>query len=323
MTENRRSASSALDRTARHRQDVEFGNRSPAHRLAVRPHLARRRPRRSRNSRPSAHLHRRAARASGAGLARRRDDESGDHARRSGQDRRRLARRPIVGAASSVLDPAQNYSFRDHYLDVDSTCRRCSSSRRPTVAETIPPALFDRMEVIRFDEPQTEEKVAIARRHLWPRRGASATGCRRDEVSVEPSVLRAVVTDYTREAGVRQLERELGTACGGRPRESSSETSHHTDCGRRPPCAKRWGVRRCFTKQPFARQCRVLATGLAVTGVGGDVLFVEAASMPGQNGLVLTGQLRRRHARVGADRPQLRAQPCGGPGDIRECVRGT
>src|SRR6187397_1020792 len=112
-------------------------------------------------------------------------------------------------ALLEVLDPAQNHSFRDHYLDVELDLSQVLFVATANVADTIPPALFDRMEVIRFDGYTTDEKVAIARGHLWPRQ-IERNGLRVDEVAVEDPVLRFVVTDYTREAGVRQLERELG-----------------------------------------------------------------------------------------------------------------
>ncbi|MGH9409154.1 MAG: AAA family ATPase, partial [Vicinamibacterales bacterium] len=108
-----------------------------------------------------------------------------------------------------VLDPAQNHSFRDHYLDVELDLSQVLFIATANVAESIPPALFDRMEVIRFDGYTTEEKVAIARRHLWPRQ-IERNGLRNEEVTVGDDVLRLIANDYTREAGVRQLERDLG-----------------------------------------------------------------------------------------------------------------
>src|SRR5215212_7226738 len=113
-------------------------------------------------------------------------------------------------ALLEVLDPAQNHAFRDHYLDVELDLSHVLFVATANVADTIPPALFDRMEVIRFDGYTTAEKVAIARGHLWPRQ-LERNGLRSGEVTVDDSLLRLVVTDYTREAGVRQLERELGT----------------------------------------------------------------------------------------------------------------
>ena len=113
-------------------------------------------------------------------------------------------------ALLEVLDPAQNHAFQDHYLDVELDLSHVLFVATANVAETIPGPLIDRMEVIRFDGYTTEEKVAIARGYLWPRQ-IERNGLRIDEVTVEDSVLRQIVTGYTREAGVRQLERELGT----------------------------------------------------------------------------------------------------------------
>ena len=113
-------------------------------------------------------------------------------------------------ALLEVLDPAQNHAFRDHYLDVELDLSQVLFVATANVADTIPGPLFDRMEVIRFDGYTTDEKVAIARGHLWPRQ-VERNGLRPDEVTTTDDVLRRVINDYTREAGVRQLERELGT----------------------------------------------------------------------------------------------------------------
>jgi ATP-dependent Lon protease len=193
-------------------------------------------------------------------------------------------------ALLEVLDPAQNHAFRDHYLDVELDLSQVLFVATANVADTIPPALFDRMEVIRFDGYTTEEKVAIARRHLWPRQ-IERNGLRADEVDVTDAVLRVVVADYTREAGVRQLERELGTLLRRTATQIASADSPASvtiDVG-----AVRGALGRAKVEHEAAIRTAVpgVATGLAVTGVGGDVLFVEAASMPGKGGLVLTGQL--------------------------------
>jgi ATP-dependent Lon protease len=144
--------------------------------------------------------------------------------------------------------------------------------------------------VIRFDGYTTDEKVAIARGHLWPRQ-VERNGLRVEEVAVADAVLRLVVTDYTREAGVRQLERELGTLLRKTATRIAS-TSQTT-----PVVIDGAAVHDALGRSKFFHEAAVrtavpgVATGLAVTGVGGDVLFVEAASMPGKGGLVLTGQL--------------------------------
>jgi ATP-dependent Lon protease len=158
------------------------------------------------------------------------------------------------------------------------------------VADTIPPALYDRMEIIRFDGYTTEEKVAIARRHLWPRQ-IERNGLRLDEVTTTDAVLRLVVTDYTREAGVRQLERELGKLL--RKTATRIAEGNATVPAAIDEAAMRGALGRPKVFHEAAVRTAVpgVATGLAVTGVGGDVLFVEAAAMPGKGGLVLTGQL--------------------------------
>jgi len=193
-------------------------------------------------------------------------------------------------ALLEVLDPAQNHAFRDHYLDVELDLSHVLFVATANVADTIPPALFDRMEVIRFDGYTTDEKVAIARGHLWPRQ-VERNGLRVEEVAVADAVLRLIVTDYTREAGVRQLERELGTLL----RKTATRIA---STGQTTPVAiDRAAVLDALGRSRFFHEAAVrtavpgVATGLAVTGVGGDVLFVEAASMPGMGGLVLTGQL--------------------------------
>jgi ATP-dependent Lon protease len=193
-------------------------------------------------------------------------------------------------ALLEVLDPAQNHSFRDHYLDVELDLSHVLFVATANVADTIPPALFDRMEVIQFDGYTTDEKVAIARGHLWPRQ-VERNGLRVDEVAVDDAVLRMVITDYTREAGVRQLERELGTLL----RKTATRIASGIEATM--VTVDREVVREALGRSKFFHEAAVrtavpgVATGLAVTGVGGDVLFVEAASMPGKGGLVLTGQL--------------------------------
>ena len=193
-------------------------------------------------------------------------------------------------ALLEVLDPAQNHSFRDHYLDVELDLSQVLFVATANVADTIPAALFDRMEVIRFDGYTTEEKVAIARTHLWPRQ-LERNGLRAGEVTADDSVLRLVVMDYTREAGVRQLERELGTLL------RKAATRIASQAPSTPLAIDTAAVREALGRAKVFREAAIrtatpgVATGLAVTGAGGDVLFVEAASMTGDGKLVLTGQL--------------------------------
>jgi ATP-dependent Lon protease len=201
-------------------------------------------------------------------------------------------------ALLEVLDPAQNHTFRDHYLDVDLDLSEVLFIATGNVAETIPDALLDRMEVIRLDGYTEDEKVAIARDHLVGRQ-LERHGLEPGEVEIADQALRVIVNDYTREAGVRNLEREIGkllrkVATGIAAR--SVETPVTVDAG---------GVREYLGRQRFffeaADRTSVpgVATGLAVTGTGGDVLFIEATRMVDGDrngrvvgdGLTLTGQL--------------------------------
>ncbi|MFL5916631.1 MAG: endopeptidase La [Gaiellaceae bacterium] len=195
-------------------------------------------------------------------------------------------------ALLEVLDPAQNHSFRDHYLDVELDLSEVFFIATANVADTIPGPLLDRMEVIRFDGYTVDEKTAIARGYLWPRQ-VERNGLREDEVSVSDDTIQLVVSEYTREAGVRQLEREFGTILrktATRIAAGQAEAPVEVDVD---------VVRDALGRQKFFQEAAErtavpgVATGLAVTGTGGDVLFVEATSMDGGNGneLVLTGQL--------------------------------
>jgi ATP-dependent Lon protease len=193
-------------------------------------------------------------------------------------------------ALLEVLDPAQNHSFRDHYLDVELDLSQVVFIATANVADTIPGPLLDRMEVIRFDGYTVDEKVAIGRDYLWKRQ-RERNGLNEDEVVVSDAVLQTVVSEYTREAGVRQLERELGKLL--------RKTATSIVSGKReaPVTVDVELVRDALGRQRFFQESAErtavpgVATGLAVTGTGGDVLFVEATSMKGKHELVLTGQL--------------------------------
>src|SRR5213082_388698 len=194
-------------------------------------------------------------------------------------------------ALLEVLDPAQNHSFRDHYLDVELDLSDVFFIATGNVADTIPGPLLDRMEVIRFDGYTVDEKTAIARDYLWPRQ-PERNGLLEDEVSIADDVIQLVVSEYTREAGVRQLERELGKIL----RKTATRVA--SDQVKAPVAIDIDLVRDALGRKKFWQEAAErtavpsVATGLAVTGTGGDVLFVEATSMDGANGeLVLTGQL--------------------------------
>ena len=193
-------------------------------------------------------------------------------------------------ALLEVLDPAQNHTFRDHYLEVDLDLSRVMFIATANVVETIPGALLDRMEVIRLDGYTESEKVSIARHHLVGRQVARAA-LREDEVNITDNALRSIVADYTREAGVRSLEREIGRllrkvatklAAGEREAPVTVDVAD----------VRGWlGRPRFFFEAADRTSVPGVVTGLAVTGAGGDVLFVEASVSDGPEGLTLTGQL--------------------------------
>jgi len=193
-------------------------------------------------------------------------------------------------ALLEVLDPAQNHSFRDHYLDVELDLSEVFFIATGNMAETIPGPLLDRMEVIRFDGYTTDEKLAIARGYLWPRQ-RERNGLREDEVTITDAAIERVITEYTREAGVRQLERELGTVLRKTATKIAAEETA-------PPIAiDEADVQEALGRQKFFRETAErtavpgVATGLAATATGGDVLFIEATSHADGDKLVLTGQL--------------------------------
>src|SRR5438128_3195904 len=193
-------------------------------------------------------------------------------------------------ALLEVLDPAQNHSFRDHYLDVELDLSEVFFIATGNIADTIPGPLLDRMEVIRFDGYTVDEKTAIAQGYLWPRQ-RERNGLLEDEVSIGDDVVQLVVSEYTREAGVRQLERELGkilrkTATKIVAEELAAPVTVDVDLVR-----EALGRQRFFQEAAERTAVPGVATGLSVTGTGGDVLFIEATAMKGKEPLVLTGQL--------------------------------
>ncbi|MCI0544052.1 MAG: endopeptidase La, partial [Actinobacteria bacterium] len=193
-------------------------------------------------------------------------------------------------ALLEVLDPAQNHTFRDHYLEVDLDLSDVLFIATANVVETIPGPLLDRTETIRIDGYTDVEKTEIARDHLLPRQLRSA-GLEPEELEVTEPALMQVVDRYTREAGVRSLERELGrlarkVATEVAKGDSAAVVVDVADVTRYLGKPKVW-------KDEASDRTDVpgVATGLAVTGTGGDVLFVEATVMDGEHGLTLTGQL--------------------------------
>ena len=193
-------------------------------------------------------------------------------------------------ALLEVLDPAQNHTFRDHYLEVDLDLSDVLFIPTANVADTIPGPLLDRMEIVQLDGYTLQEKLLIARNHLVGRQ-LERNGLDAADVTFSEDALLAIVEGHTREAGVRGLERQIGkllrkvaTSVDGA--ERSLLTTIGTDDVR-----KYLGRARFRAEVAERTDTPGIATGLAVTGTGGDVLFIEAASMPGDQGLTLTGQL--------------------------------
>src|SRR2546421_7864381 len=194
-------------------------------------------------------------------------------------------------ALLEVLDPAQNSTFRDHYLDVEIDLSQVVFIATANQAETIPGPLLDRMEVIRFDGYTVEEKVAIARDYLFARQ-LGRNGLRAEEAVADDRTLRTGISEDTREAGVRQLERELGKVL------RKTATAIASSDAETPVTIDEAQVRDALGRQRFFQEVAErtavpgVASGLSVTGSGGDVLFIEATAMDSEKGdLVLTGQL--------------------------------
>ncbi len=224
-------------------------------------------------------------------------------------------------ALLEVLDPAQNSTFRDHYLDVELDLSQVVFIATANQAETIPGPLLDRMEVIRFDGYTVAEKVAIARDYLWPRQ-RERNGLRPDEVAIADELLDTVVAEYTREAGVRQLERELGTLLRKTATRIASGTAEAPVTIDLDLVRDALGRQKVFQEAAARTAVPGVATGLAVTGVGGDVLFVEANGMKGSaGGLTLTGQLgdvMKESARIALTYVRAHAGELGIPEDAFE-----
>jgi len=193
-------------------------------------------------------------------------------------------------ALLEVLDPAQNHAFRDHYLDVELDLSQVLFIATANVADTIPGPLLDRMEVIRFDGYTTAEKIAIARGYLWPRQ-VERNGLKPEEAQISEDVVETIITEYTREAGVRQLERELGTVLRKTATRIASGTAEPRVTIDLAAVRDALGRQKFFQESAVRTAVPGVSTGLAVTGTGGDVLFIEATRMPGSDGLTLTGQL--------------------------------
>ena len=193
-------------------------------------------------------------------------------------------------ALLEVLDPEQNYNFRDNYLDLAFDLSRVMFIATANSLETIPAALRDRMEILELSGYTEEQKLHIARNYLLPKQ-LEANGLNKDELTVDDDALRRIARDYTREAGVRNLEREVGSLC----RKVAKQIAE----GRKTPIAvtaehipEYLGRQRFFEEAAERIDRPGIATGLVWTAVGGEIIFIEAAAMASkQNQLILTGQL--------------------------------
>lgn len=193
-------------------------------------------------------------------------------------------------ALLEVLDPAQNSTFRDHYLDVELDLSQVMFIATANQADTIPGPLLDRMEVISFDGYTQAEKLAIAKGYLWKRQ-RERNGLHEDEVLISDQLLAQVVAEYTQEAGVRGLERQIGTLLRKTATKIASGKVETPVRITLDDVRDALGRQKVFQESAVRTAVPGVATGLAVTGTGGDVLFIESTTMKGKGGLVLTGQL--------------------------------
>jgi ATP-dependent Lon protease len=194
-----------------------------------------------------------------------------------------------ASAMLEVLDPEQNHAFRDHYLDLPFDLSGAMFVTTANTLDTVPGPLRDRMEVIPLAGYTEEEKLQIARRYLVPRQ-IERNGLKRSQIAFTDAGLRTIITDYTREAGVRQLEREIGSACRKVARRVAEGTRKKVSVTE-PRVRELLGKRRFFSEARRRTARPGVATGLAWTPVGGEVLFIEATAMPGKGRLTITGQL--------------------------------
>lgn len=194
-----------------------------------------------------------------------------------------------AAALLEVLDPEQNNTFSDHYLDIPFDLSRVMFITTANVTDPIPSALKDRMEVLELPGYIEEEKLHIARQYLWPRQ-VSENGLKPDQVSISDQVIRKIIGEYTREAGVRNLERELASICRKVAKEVASGNVAKTEVTG-DKLHSYLGSQKVFPEVAERAGEPGLATGLAWTPAGGEILFVESTRMPGKKGLTLTGSL--------------------------------
>ena len=192
-------------------------------------------------------------------------------------------------ALLEVLDPEQNFSFRDHYLDVDWDLSPVMFITTANVLHTIPAPLLDRMETIELDGYTEEEKVKIAQRYLIPRQ-MEENSLREGEIEFEADALHTIIRDYTREAGLRNLEREIGSVCR-KVATKIAAGDNGTAVITKDQVSDYLGKPKFYNEAAERTEVPGVATGLVVTTTGGDITFIEATKMKGSKGLTLTGKL--------------------------------
>ncbi len=192
-------------------------------------------------------------------------------------------------ALLEVLDPEQNFSFSDHYLDLPFDLSKVMFVTTANVLDTIPAPLRDRMEIIEIPGYTAEDKLKIAKRYLVPRQ-RSEHGLSAKQLTISDAAIMLLITGYTREAGLRNLEREIGSLCRWAARAVAEGEASAVKIGK-PEVAEVLGPQRILPDTALRTAVPGVATGLAWTPSGGDILFVEASRMPGKGALVLTGQL--------------------------------
>ncbi|MBT3345876.1 MAG: endopeptidase La [Gemmatimonadetes bacterium] len=194
-----------------------------------------------------------------------------------------------AAALLEVLDPEQNFSFEDHYLDIPFDLSKVMFITTANILNTVPPALRDRMEEIPIAGYTQEEKLEIARRHLWPRQ-LKEHGLTKKKLRLDDDTVLRMIGEFTREAGLRNLERELGTLCRKSARRFVEGRRHPIRI--RPKQLEEYLGGAHFFPEVAERQGEIgVATGLAATAAGGEILFIEATQMKGKKSLILTGQL--------------------------------
>jgi ATP-dependent Lon protease len=193
-------------------------------------------------------------------------------------------------ALLEVLDPEQNSTFEDHYLDVPYDLSSVMFITTGNILDTIPPALRDRMEVLRLSGYPVEDKIRIASRYLIPRQ-REANGLKADQISFTRGAIKQIITGYTHEAGLRNLEREIASVCRGVAAQVASEEAESVRIDTRTIPDYLGPVR--FTSEEMKKRVATpgVVMGLAWTEAGGDILFIEATAMKGSGKLTLTGQL--------------------------------